>query len=564
MSALIDSSIASFDLLSWAGHLIAVWLLGLTLDWLVSERWGCFGAGESFCYATGIQKAQLTRMFEFSSGLRLLFPLFLQLPRPKWAKRKSPFMLSPSGMWLGRLTVAWNGILLVREIWYRFCQPGTFRALLRSVWVSITTGEPFQWPSALADRSPNGPADSNGASVLADSLRWYVTTADLQTFKDVIEGGSGPAWQQMLHKEWDGCTYTAYRRSLPSGKTEYKSVTLSEDATAQEFMDFYLDDNIRPKWDGMITEHQLLESAHDQSHRCQVVRWLRSFPFAFISRREYVIARRVFPGEDPSTIYAISKTVDHPAAPPLPGYVRMSTFYSMWRSRTVPCPRGSGKPMCETTLLHFEDFGIPENLARFAVRHGMAGFVSKMVPVVKEFVAERRTRIGSYNPDPNAYGAGITPLMLSGSIPAAPSSGEATATAGTAAAELERSPSAPARLMRSSSVRGFGYMLLASGVALALSRTGSSPSLALPPSGKKGEHISESVGTHHPSLSHHGHKHHGKKRFGSRHHASSTRQHHHFALNSGAAAKHGHREAHRSSSLNGLRSHKVSQAEADA
>lgn len=515
MSALIDSSMASFDLLSWAGHLVAVWLLGLTLGWL--------------------------------------------LPRPKWTKRKSAFMLSPPGVWLGRMAVAWNAVLLVREIWYRFCQPGTFRALLRSVWVSITTGEPFQWPSALAAHSPNGPADSNGASVLADSLRWYVTTADLQTFKDVIEGGSGPAWQQMLHKEWDGCAYTAYRRTLPSGKTEYKSVTLSEDATAQEFMDFYLDDNVRPKWDGMITEHQLLESAHDQSHRCQVVRWLRSFPFAFISRREYVIARRVFPGEDLSTIYAISKTVDHPAAPPLPGYVRMSTFYSMWRSRTVPCPRGTDKPMCETTLLHFEDFGIPENLARFAVRHGMAGFVSKMVPIVKEFVAERRTRVGSYKADSNAYGAGITPLMLSGSIPAAAATGDAAATA---AADLERSPSSPARLMRSSSVRGFGYMLLASGVALALSRTGSSPSLALPASGKKLEDDSDSVGTHHPSLSHHGHKHHGRKRFGSRN--SGTRQHHHFALHSGAAAKHGHRETYRASSLNGLRSHKVSQTEADA
>ena len=32
------------------------------------------------------------------------------------------------------------------------------------------------------------------------------------------------------------------------GKTDYKSVTIAEDATAQEFMDFYLDDDARAQW----------------------------------------------------------------------------------------------------------------------------------------------------------------------------------------------------------------------------------------------------------------------------------------------------------------------------
>lgn len=35
---------------------------------------------------------------------------------------------------------------------------------------------------------------------------------------------------------------------MQDGKTDYKSVTVAEDATAQEFMDFYLDDDIRAKW----------------------------------------------------------------------------------------------------------------------------------------------------------------------------------------------------------------------------------------------------------------------------------------------------------------------------
>ncbi len=87
------------------------------------------------------------------------------------------------------------------------------------------------------------------------------------------------------------------------------------------------------------------------------------------------------------------QSIDHPRAPPARGIVRMDVFWSMWRSRTIPCPHGSGRPACETVLIHHEQFKIPENLARFAVRHGMSGFVKKMGPAVCEFVAERRKRI---------------------------------------------------------------------------------------------------------------------------------------------------------------------------
>lgn len=384
-------------------------------------------------------------------------------------------MLTQSGLWLGRISIIFNSLLILREVWYRFCTPGTFRAILRSAWVSVTTGKPFEWPSAVASLGKASSMDSDVAA-LSDPLRWYVSTADLEFCKDAIERDVGPAWEQMLHKEFDGSTYTAYRRTLPTtGKTEYKSVTVSEDATAQEFMDFYLDDNVRPQWDGLIKEHSLLESAHDSQHRCQVVRWLRCFPFAFISSREYVIARRVFQGADASTLYGISKGVDHPAAPRSSGNVRMSTFYSMWRSRTVACPRGTDRPACETTLLHFEDFGIPENLARFAVRHGMLGFVGKMVPYVKQFVIDRRSRCKPTGKDPNAYGSDITPLMRSvssSSLYCPPPPGEVADAIGDRAMDDSASEQS-GHMPRTRSYRGLGYMLLASGVAIALSKTGS-------------------------------------------------------------------------------------------
>jgi hypothetical protein len=57
--------------------------------------------------------------------------------------------------------------------------------------------------------------------------------------------------------------------------------------------------------DGMVYHHEVLEHG-DFSSRQQVVRWLRRFPFAFLSDRDYCIARREFKEEDGS-IYGISK-----------------------------------------------------------------------------------------------------------------------------------------------------------------------------------------------------------------------------------------------------------------
>jgi hypothetical protein len=172
------------------------------------------------------------------------------------------------------------------------------------------------------------------------------------------------------------------------GKTEYKSVTISYDTTAEEIMDIYFDDDFRPQWvshnsgmflalrqaqhllfkaftscavavvlsccssvqeqhvacpayaaqgadcagqqqqahdhmlthllpslrlpqDTMVKEHEVLEHG-DFSQRQQVVRWLRKFPFHFLSAREYVIGRRRFKQGD--TLYGMSKVSSSAAA----------------------------------------------------------------------------------------------------------------------------------------------------------------------------------------------------------------------------------------------------------
>ena len=42
---------------------------------------------------------------------------------------------------------------------------------------------------------------------------------------------------------------------LQDGKTDYKSITLAEDSTAEEFMDFYLDDHARAKWVCLVADN---------------------------------------------------------------------------------------------------------------------------------------------------------------------------------------------------------------------------------------------------------------------------------------------------------------------
>jgi len=415
-------------LIEWGGHIVFVWLVGLMLGWM--------------------------------------------LPRPKLVSSRGKIWLLGDGMpgrlWMGRMALAWNGLLLCREIWYRFCSPGTFRSMLRAVAIALKKriGLRDAWLLVCERTQARGVADGCGNADESDSIQWYVSLSDLKLFQDAVDTNNAGEWEKMFEKSFEGCSYVAWRRRRPNGRTEYKSITIAENATCNEFMDFYLDDDTRPKWDGLVSTHDLLESAYGVKDRCQVVRWIRSFPFAFISDREYVIARRVFHGCDKKELYGITKSIEHPSAPLQDGVVRMHDFYSMWRSRTVPCPKGTDRPACETTLLHYEDFGIPENLARFAVRHGMGGFVSNMVPYMSQFIANRRSRCKPSEFDSEAYGLNITPKFPS------------NLTDQTAQRMFEKTSLKAERMRRSASARNIGCMVLATGVAaLAFSRSPSTQQL---------------------------------------------------------------------------------------
>ncbi|KAF6264662.1 Bet v1-like protein [Scenedesmus sp. NREL 46B-D3] len=280
---------------------------------------------------------------------------------------------------------------LCREFWKHFTHPGTFRGLARAtVQWACGNGWTFTWPAhacfetaskfqQAADELPSSDRTDNWQ---ASPVCWR---KDLAFFKyHAVEDGAcegASSWEQMMDKDVPGFVrYTSWRRTLPNGKTEYKSVTISPNATAREFSDLYLDDDFRRNWDGMVYHHEVLEHG-DYSSRQQVFK------------------------EDDGSIYGISKAVpEHPHA--FQGnHVTMDVFHSMWRSRTVADPWGSDSPACETILLHHEQFKIGEGLARFAVKHG----IKKLASTVPLYVEARRKRVDPNQEDPEAYGAGGIP-----------------------------------------------------------------------------------------------------------------------------------------------------------
>jgi hypothetical protein len=107
--------------------------------------------------------------------------------------------------------------------------PGTFRGVLRNLWRTLSTGERFEWPQPVVVVEELAPPSGALAPAAADT--WYISEKDLAEFKWTIEENGRPAgtsaWEPMMEKQWPGCTYTAWRRTLPSGKSEYKSVTIS-------------------------------------------------------------------------------------------------------------------------------------------------------------------------------------------------------------------------------------------------------------------------------------------------------------------------------------------------
>lgn len=215
-----------------------------------------------------------------------------------------------------------------------------------------------------------------------------VSDKDLEHLLNLIDGKDGEmAWQSMMERSTSNMTYQAWRHEPEVGPTVYRSRTIFEEATPELVRDFFWDDEFRPKWDPMLVHVKILEECPETG--MMIIHWIKKFPF-FCSDREYIIGRRIWEGGN--TFYCVTKGVPYPTLPRRDKPRRVDRYFSSWVIKPAQSRRGDGQlSACEVTLVHHEDMGIPKDVAKLGVRHGMWGTVKKLYAGFRAYQAARNS-----------------------------------------------------------------------------------------------------------------------------------------------------------------------------
>ncbi|XP_022739634.1 uncharacterized protein LOC111291824 isoform X2 [Durio zibethinus] len=245
---------------------------------------------------------------------------------------------------------------------------------------------PLLPPSPTATISPEGAAEA--VSKAEGREQDIVTENDLAHLLHFLEGKDGEMeWQSMMERTTSNMSYQAWRHEPESGPAVYRSRTVFEDATVEVVRDFFWDDEFRPKWDTMLAYVKILEECPRTG--TMIVHWIRKFPF-FCSDREYIIGRRIW--EAGKTYYCVTKGVPYPGLQKHDKPRRVELYFSSWVIRAVESQKGDGQlSACEVTLVHYEDIGIPKDVAKLGVRHGMWGTVKKLHSGMRAYQNARKT-----------------------------------------------------------------------------------------------------------------------------------------------------------------------------
>ncbi|CAL1373730.1 unnamed protein product [Linum trigynum] len=252
----------------------------------------------------------------------------------------------------------------------------------------------ISWISSEYSRQPNSSSTSppptttlasdSSASQPGKGKSSIVSTDDLQYLCKLVEvKDDGPAWIQMMDRSTQTMSYEAWRRDPESGPPQYRSRTVYEDATPEMLRDFFWDDEFRKKWDDMLIHSETLEECPTTG--TMMVQWVRKFPF-FCSDREYIIGRRIW--ESGRKYYCVTKGVSN-SVPRRNKPRRVDLYYSSWCIRAVESKRDGQLTACEVLLFHYEDMGIPWEIAKLGIRQGMWGAVKKIEPGLRLYQKER-------------------------------------------------------------------------------------------------------------------------------------------------------------------------------
>ncbi|KAF5450511.1 hypothetical protein F2P56_030853 [Juglans regia] len=213
-----------------------------------------------------------------------------------------------------------------------------------------------------------------------------VTEEDLEHLCQLVEmKDGGPPWIQMMDRSSPSMSYKAWRRDPKQGPPQYRSSSIFEDATPEIVRDFFWDDEFRSNWDDMLASSTIIEECPITG--TMIVQWIRKFPF-FCKDREYIIGRRIW--ESGRSYYCLTKGVPCPSVPRFDKPRRVDLYYSSWCIRAVESKRGDHQlTACEVMLFHYEDMGIPWEIAKLGVRKGMWGTVKKIEPGLRAYQKAR-------------------------------------------------------------------------------------------------------------------------------------------------------------------------------
>ncbi|XP_047317767.1 uncharacterized protein LOC124921186 [Impatiens glandulifera] len=305
--------------------------------------------------------------------------------RPRWTglvylgfRSKLRFVwTAPPGFGARRLWLAFTALSafsVARTLWSRFNKKEMMDSL-----TPLTVGSGAVSPTANSSSSSlasfEGTDDDSKIYSEISSIEDAVTSKDVEHLMHLLDGKDGEtAWQSIMKHSTSNLAYQAWRHESETGPIIYRSRTVFEDATPEMVRDFFWDDEFRPKWDPMLAYFKILEECPRTG--AMIVHWIKKFPF-FCSDREYIIARRLWESE--RTYYCVSKGVPYLPLQKCNKPRRVDLYFSGWVIKSVPSRKGEGQlSACEVSLVHYEDMGIPKDVAKLGVRHGMWGTVKKM------------------------------------------------------------------------------------------------------------------------------------------------------------------------------------------
>ncbi|XP_026449828.1 uncharacterized protein LOC113349990 [Papaver somniferum] len=311
--------------------------------------------------------------------------------RPRWTgllflglRSKFRFIWTtvPPGFGARRLWfafTAFSAFSVARKLWFNFKGKGERGGDEKSV--GSESGE-----SLTLSGDPSQNSNLRSESLVEEND--VVTEKDVEHLRHLLEGKLGDAaWQSLMERTNPNMAYQAWRYEPEAGPTVYRSRTVYEDATPELVRDFFWDDEFRPKWDHMLSYVEILEERPLTG--TSIVHWIKKFPF-FCSDREYIIGRRIW--ESGRTYYCVTKGVPYRSLPKRDKPRRVDLYFSSWIIRAVESRKGDGQfTACEVSLVHYEDMGIPKDVAKLGVRHGMWGTVKKIHSGMRTYQLARKS-----------------------------------------------------------------------------------------------------------------------------------------------------------------------------